>query len=266
VKSITSFKSFYFLTKFLHMKTSHIMAIGLGILTLGVSIQTISAQNYDRQNIRNHIQNSERFQNLSTEQKQNFRKKGRKNYGYWRTWKTDVTKTLSKIDNGVVLTLTTENKNLLEKLHAREPHKTRGEIKISKENISNGIKITRTSENREIVEKMHARVDNFKLHRTITRNVENISNGVKITITSTDASMVMKIQERERREPKNSEIKKEVTNIEAGVEITITSENERMVKRIQKRAERRQLRKKGGNLKQFGKRFHKMKRFSQNEQ
>ncbi len=241
------------------MKTKHVLALGLGILAVGVSSVDVSAQ--FRSNSENNFgQNSPAFENLTDQQKQNFKHKARKNYGFWRTWKQDITKNIEKIENGIVVTMTTEKPELLEKIQKRTGEKTRGEVKILREKIANGIKITKTTDNSEIVTRMHKHADYKQLKKSITKKVENISNGVKITVTSDNAEALEKIKSHERKDPKNPEVKKEVVQLSNGVEITITSENEKMVERIQKRAERRKM----GGHKKFRKMMDKSKRFNQN--
>ena len=64
------------------------------------------------------------------------------------------------------------------------------------ENIDNGIVLTITSDDAEIVEKIQNRERQDSKNEAVNKTVEEVSNGIKITITSDDAELVEKIQER----------------------------------------------------------------------
>jgi hypothetical protein len=64
------------------------------------------------------------------------------------------------------------------------------------ENIDNGITMTITSDDSEIVEKIQSRDRRDPKNESVAKIVENISNGIKITITSGDDELVEKIQSR----------------------------------------------------------------------
>lgn len=78
------------------------------------------------------------------------------------------------------------------------------EVERTIENISNGIVMTMTSEDAEVVEKLQNREDKKPNRDEVTRTVVKISNGIKVTITSDDEEIVEKIQNREKREGKHS--------------------------------------------------------------
>jgi len=62
-------------------------------------------------------------------------------------------------------------------------------------NIDNGIVMTMTSSNPEIVAKLQApREERGPKHDDVQNVTENIENGVRITITSTDADTVTRLQ------------------------------------------------------------------------
>ncbi len=68
------------------------------------------------------------------------------------------------------------------------------ERKVTK--IENGIEITVTSTDPEVVTKLQSRTGRPARNEAITRTRTNIENGVKITITSDDPELVEKIQNR----------------------------------------------------------------------
>jgi len=67
------------------------------------------------------------------------------------------------------------------------------------EKISNGIIVTVTSDDAAVVEKIQNKEHRDPKNEEITRTIENISNGVKMTITSDNSDLVEKIQNHEDR-------------------------------------------------------------------
>lgn len=72
----------------------------------------------------------------------------------------------------------------------------------SVEKISNGVVVTITSTDSDVVEKIKSREQREPRNEDITKTVEKISNGVILTITSDDSELVEKIQSREDRDGK----------------------------------------------------------------
>ena len=86
----------------------------------------------------------------------------------------DVEKSVVLIDNGAVITLTTDNAEALEHLQTerekperpeREGSEDRPEINHEKVNLDNGVQITVTSDNAEAVEKIQERAQSDKIGR-----------------------------------------------------------------------------------------------------
>lgn len=168
-------------------------------------------------------------------------RRARKNLG------DDVTKTVSKIDNGIILTLTTEDADLLTKIQARENKKERENVTTSKVNIANGVQLTITSDDAETVAKMHERADRSVNKQNTTKVVENLDNGVQITVTGSTPEAIAAILEREEKlGHNNDEVIRTRLELSNGVQTTITSENPDLVTRIQARAERGHPGKRGG--------------------
>ena len=127
-----------------------------------------------------------------------------------------VDRTVEKIENGVIITLTTDDATELERLqHMTEmpDHGPGGglmdEVDQAFNVLDNGVQITLTSEDPETVEKLQnlpeegpfgpghgghgPRLPFFS--EDVTRSVEEIDNGVVITLTSDDEDMVEKLQD-----------------------------------------------------------------------
>ena len=74
------------------------------------------------------------------------------------------------------------------------------QVQKSVELLDNGAVITLTSENSEKVSKMQERAANrTPKHDDVSVSVSNLDNGVQITITSTDEEKVERIQKRAER-------------------------------------------------------------------
>lgn len=160
----------------------------------------------------------------------------------------EVNRSESKISNGVQITITTENAEILEKLQEDDmPKKERPNNNITRTqvNTDNGVIITKTSDDPEVVEKMHEKLDKKALHESITSSKKNLENGVQIEKTSTNPEAVTMLQEHELRESKHEEITAVQENISNGVRITITTENPELVEKIQTSAENKRGRKHG---------------------
>jgi len=147
---------------------------------------------------------------------------------------------ISKTDDGIVITLTTDDAELLEKLQSREPRQPgHGSFSISKENLNNGIRITKTTEDPNVLEHLHRKADHILERQSITHSVENTDKGIVITITSTDADVIEKIQSKEPHKHRREDIEFVKENLVDGVRITITSEDPELVEKIQKHAKKR---------------------------
>lgn len=126
-----------------------------------------------------------------------------------------VTRTVENIDNGVIITLTTDDATELERLqHMTEmpEHGPGGglmaEVDQAFNVLDNGVQITLTSEDPDIVEKLQNLPEEGPFgpghgghgpklpffSEDVDRSVEEIDNGVVITLTSDDADMVEKLQ------------------------------------------------------------------------
>lgn len=72
----------------------------------------------------------------------------------------------------------------------------RESIDRSVENIENGVIVTLTSDNADAVEHLQSKDQPEPRHEGVTKVVENLENGIRMTITSTDADEVARIQAR----------------------------------------------------------------------
>ncbi len=130
-----------------------------------------------------------------------------------------LTSTIAYQDNGVVLTLTTDDTTRvgqLQKMAAmlknNQMFKDRG-ITVTVENLTNGIKVTLTATDAETIEnlKLHGereellkklRSENVDIKEQTNREAVNVDNGVQITITSDNADVARLIQIQEQLKPK----------------------------------------------------------------
>lgn len=117
-----------------------------------------------------------------------------------------VTRTVEKIDDGVVITLTTDDANTLKKLQdfAANPDRHHGPLHELQNvtrtvvQLDNGVQITLTSDDAETVQKLQEGPrggDRHPLPSNVNRSVENIDNGIVITLTSDDPETVKMLQE-----------------------------------------------------------------------
>lgn len=152
-----------------------------------------------------------------------------------------ITHEITKLDNGIQMTITSENAEALEFIREHEEkhsQKQRDNVNVTTTDLDNGVQVTITSEDSEVIEKLHERADRDLERESISRTVEKLDNGVKITMTSTLPQVVEKLQSKEMKEPKNDAISIIRENISNGVQTIITSEDPDLVERIQERSEK----------------------------
>ncbi len=116
----------------------------------------------------------------------------------------NATRSVEDIENGVVITLTTEDADTLEKLQsmpAEAPADAPFKDEVTREItlLDDGVQITLTSEDETVVEKLQNMPDqpmrpSFE-DLNIDRKVEKIENGVVITLTSDDQDSVELLQD-----------------------------------------------------------------------
>ncbi len=80
--------------------------------------------------------------------------------------------------------------------HMEDRKSFRDSITREVNNIDNGVEMTITSSDPEVVEKLQSREEKSSCNEEITKVRENITNGIRITITSSDSDLVEKIQSR----------------------------------------------------------------------
>ncbi len=117
----------------------------------------------------------------------------------------NVSRSVEEIENGVVITLTTEDEDTLEKLQNMPeagPKDAPFADEVTREItlLDNGVQITLTSEDASVVERLQNMPEpgtkpSFK-DLNIERTVENTENGVVITLTSDDADTIEMLQDR----------------------------------------------------------------------
>jgi TusA-related sulfurtransferase len=131
--------------------------------------------------------------------------------GHGPDFMQNVTHTVEKIDNGVVITLTSDDADVVQKLQDREanfdanhgPVQNLENVTRSVINLDNGVQITMTSDDPDTVAQLQEgpkggpRGGDHHLGQMegVTRSVENIDNGVVITLTSDNPDTVAKLQE-----------------------------------------------------------------------
>lgn len=160
-----------------------ILAGGTGTLAI---IQNVSAD--ESVELERHMENPEQFEHK-------------------------VDRIVENIENGVMITLTTEDAEALEKLQSMTemPQGPKmdwmNDVDQAFNILDNGVQITLTSEDSEVVEKLqnlpeprpmgqghgHMPMPPF-FGENVERSVEIIDNGVVITLTSEDAEIVEKLQ------------------------------------------------------------------------
>jgi len=104
--------------------------------------------------------------------------------------------------------------------------------------LENGIQTTVTTDDSDMLKQLHTQTDKFVLMQSIQHSVTNLENGVQIEITSDNADAVAMIQSREQPEgrPHQDDVTFSQENIESGVRITITTTDPEQVERIQQMA------------------------------
>lgn len=104
--------------------------------------------------------------------------------------------------------------------------------------LDNGYQMTVTTDNPDTLEALHAKVDRKVLKQSINRQVENLDNGVRITITSDNEEAVAKILERQENDrPEKEGVNVSTTQLENGVQVEITSDDPETVEKIQTKKE-----------------------------
>lgn len=107
------------------------------------------------------------------------------------------------------------------------------DVNVTMTKLDNGIQITQTSDNADTVAKLHDRADQHLIMTNSTRNVENIDNGIKMTITSDNADVISLLQNKDFPTPKDEKVTATKTNLDNGVEITLTSDDATVVQHLQ---------------------------------
>lgn len=126
-----------------------------------------------------------------------------------------INQTMETTENGVIITLTTDDATELERLQTMTEMPMHGpgggfmdEVDQAFNVLDNGVQITLSSEDPEVVEKLQNLPEKGAFgpghgghgpklpffSEEVTRSVETIENGVVITLTSDDAEMVEKLQ------------------------------------------------------------------------
>lgn len=172
----------------------------------------------------------------------------------------DVERSVEKISDGVIETITSDDEDIVEKLQNHEPPAPRDEsLTVVKENITNGIRITKTSDDAQTVERLHERADNPRQgsgngghghgqdgpklmvpREDVTHTIEKIDDGIITAITSDDEEIVEKLQNFEPRSGygEDNDLTVEKENITNGVRITKTSDDAETVERLHEKADR----------------------------
>jgi len=151
----------------------------------------------------------------------------------------DVKKRVEETENGMIVTMTSDNPQVVQKLQAnKNKYQKNGEKKIehSVEDIANGIKITITTEDAQALERLRRRTTMHKTRLKSEKRVKMLSNGVQYTITNTDPRVIAFLHSREPKEPKNTvTITKE--NISNGIVVTMTTDDAELLQKLQHKAE-----------------------------
>ena len=156
---------------------------------------------------------------------------GSGNFAQMRELSDSIERSVENIDNGVIITMTSDDADAVEMLQSREAKGPQNDdVTRTQENIDNGVRITITSDDEDTVAKIQEHAaegkgpefgehrgggrrgnmgkgmcdsENFaqmrELSDSIERSVENIDNGVIITMTSDDADAVEMLQSREAK-------------------------------------------------------------------
>jgi len=161
--------------------------------------------------------------------------------------------TFETLDNGVQITFEGLSAEMEAKIIERKTKlaEKRENIDLNIVDGEDNLVITLTTEDAETLEKLQNKKNRANrrfsegrgIRSKLTKTVENLDNGVQVTITTEDAEALEKIQNSDRHEGKEKEgITVVKTNISNGVVMTITSEDAEQVEKIQNRAEKKQNR------------------------
>lgn len=126
-----------------------------------------------------------------------------------------IKRTVTNIDNGVIVTCTSDNADEVKMIQSHNPPTPPADSKVTvvKENLSNGIKVTITSTDSETVKNIQAHEaqgggprgmkggenGQGQQLKDVKRTVTNTSDGVTVHFSSTDASTIKLLQDREAR-------------------------------------------------------------------
>lgn len=122
----------------------------------------------------------------------------------------DVTHSVEKIDNGVVITLTTDDATILQQLQdfaqqepAHGPMQDLQDVTRTVELLENGAQITLTSTNADTVQKLQEgpRGAPMDLMKNVERTVTNTDTGIVITLSSTDPDTIKMLQDSQGKLP-----------------------------------------------------------------
>lgn len=179
---------------------SKLLALGLlvGGTTGALAIQSANAATADQ------------TQETSNEQEFRGRGHGPQGAGFMHhgpNFMQNVDRSVEKIENGVVLTLTTDDADTLQKLQDwstetpdHEPEFMQNVTRTVVQ-LDNGVQITLTSDDSDTVTKLQEGPLGGGHHedfmQNVNRTVENTDNGVIITLTSDDPETVKLLQERQ---------------------------------------------------------------------
>jgi TusA-related sulfurtransferase len=135
-------------------------------------LKTLIAQHSDFSSFKEALiakiaEKREAFKNMTEEERQAFRKERQGERNKFRESYRKIDRSVEKISNGVVLTITSTDSEVVTKIQEREKRE-------------------------------HPKREN------IERNIKLIENGVEITITSDDTDIVERIQNHKPRQPRHS--------------------------------------------------------------
>lgn len=113
-----------------------------------------------------------------------------------------------------------------------------GNVNMQMSKLSNGLQMTVTTEDSKALSAMHERAERFALMQSITHTVTNLDNGIQIDMTSDNAEAVAMLQEREHKTPRLGDVTVTQENLNNGVRITKTSTDSETVERMQNQSEK----------------------------
>lgn len=130
--------------------------------------------------------------------------------------------------------------------HGHGPIPFDGKVERSVEDIENGVVITLTTDDADTLTKLQnkadeAPADDAPFADEVTREIILLDNGIQITLTSDDPSVVEKLQNMPDKPGhpsfKDLNIDRTVKNTENGVVITLTSDDQDVVEMLQDHAD-----------------------------